>query len=814
MSNVRQNQDVSESEHIDQLISRSGTIAIEEFPGFLNEIYCKFKTLKLRDTYKQTLLIHLIDCFKYDRALLVIQEMKKHNEFRVSESNEVHRYLANGTTRFLEAYLDEFMQDRLQHHNRSSDAEIGEYRKIWNEIGLSTLWNNVLWLPLVQAVKDAPPIEVWMALMDKAKKLGVENPVFDIFVGSLSLENTDILRMALEKISNDQLAKFISLDRFQQLDNGNSSHIYRYRNPMNDKKISLFMTTRESLFDLALNQEREDLFCLVLREVASRNDHELNLLTHNYLSNNSTDFYYAFIRQQPVHISVLKCMIIADFAADNRIPQQLFREVTEDVTDPKKIGHILRCFDLDSMAAKTVSLTELLQEVSLVFHIQHLLSNESDPDFKTSIYKKIASAIVQISDESYRLFLSEFVSLHHPEITAFLAAVNAESDSRHALHETRTKQQKMVDAFFELSRKLQGCISLYHILIDPIKFEYTSLNTEAQLFFQSRKPAPKNLAARLQEKVPDWKPFIKEKLCTYLTELFHPQNREFRCDPKSPSLDTWGIASATCKLIFWLRGKAYAIYYKDYPFVTPFVIVNQQGYIVKLNRQEQFLFRRRVLRHLFDGHKLEDVFFRKQAKMPKKFWDDWHETTDAGNEYQRLIHPVMTQTVCTILQEMTTTKPPLVLEICGGQGELAERILQQAKRKVCYILAENNNSALNTARKRLAGRGISIVNVDIINDSEYFLDADKRKPIKPGSVDIALGSGALTTSVLKDKREALMALQKLVRYLKRGGYLVLSGHGSSLLEGIDFVNHDLQVINRSIPLYDRNLYILRKHSHV
>ena len=100
------------------------------------------------------------------------------------------------------------------------------------------------------------------------------------------------------------------------------------------------------------------------------------------------------------------------------------------------------------------------------------------------------------------------------------------------------------------------------------------------------------------------------------------------------------------------------------------------------------------------------------------------------------------------------------------------------------------------------------IHADVVEDAEYYTEEDTL--LKANSVDLILGSGALTTSVLDDKAAAIKVLEKCHRYLKPDGFLVLAGHGYSLVNSSDFTKLGFRLVNATLARYTRSFYIVQK----
>lgn len=245
-------------------------------------------------------------------------------------------------------------------------------------------------------------------------------------------------------------------------------------------------------------------------------------------------------------------------------------------------------------------------------------------------------------------------------------------------------------------------------------------------------------------------------------------------------------------------------------------------YIVIKNKREKSLFHKNLsvitqelLSQALNGNRLEIVNLDIQKTITKdhhkdsNYWNDWN----TGNEwelYVQLIHPVLSDFVTTLLKNQRWNSSPVIMDLCGGTGHLANRILRENQiLPIDYILLENNQAEIRLAKTLLRGSA-SVVQTDVVNDPIFFKDELKNQPIIQESVDIAIGSGALTVSVLESKEVAREVLKKIHYCLKRGGHIVLAGFATSFIDSRDLKEFGFEVYNTQMPGQSRELYIARK----
>lgn len=226
------------------------------------------------------------------------------------------------------------------------------------------------------------------------------------------------------------------------------------------------------------------------------------------------------------------------------------------------------------------------------------------------------------------------------------------------------------------------------------------------------------------------------------------------------------------------------------------------------------VFHKELLAAALKGNRLElsSVKTNEKPRDPE-YWNTWE--TDSGSawqEYTNNIHPAIKHVVGLAVSNLLKSdpkRPVTILEICGGSGKLAKQILDSLPIKPTYVLLEQNQKELGEAKQILNERA-SVVSTDIVNDAQYYKDESKQIPIEVGSLDVVLGSGALTECVIPSKDSAIACLKKIHSYLRTDGFLILAGHATNWLNSEDFRANGFSVINTSMPITGKDLYILQK----
>lgn len=240
-----------------------------------------------------------------------------------------------------------------------------------------------------------------------------------------------------------------------------------------------------------------------------------------------------------------------------------------------------------------------------------------------------------------------------------------------------------------------------------------------------------------------------------------------------------------------------------------FIIKNGREYI-NMNAKEKEIFAKDVIISLFNGSRLE--IFKYPCVLdgkPLEYWNDWWiKETSQITHYRDIIYPLMSSAVLNVLElldKQNMTKSPLmIMEIAGGNGELAEIILANAQypENSHYVFLELNEPSLEEAKIKLQKfSNVEICQTDLVNDKAYGT-------VLPYSVDLILGSGILTRCVLDNKQDAETILKKVYHYLKSEGYLILAGHAEMLLSANDFKKAGFNVINCTAN--GGQFYILQK----
>ena len=361
----------------------------------------------------------------------------------------------------------------------------------------------------------------------------------------------------------------------------------------------------------------------------------------------------------------------------------------------------------------------------------------------------------------------------------------------------------------------------------------------------------KRLVVRQPETIKEWRQGMKGLLRQYLALKFPEQEKVLESEPYgvwdedekssfplvkpltvSTDLDRQDLDISEIR--FKIKTDHGSSWYRLPQHSDSTLILQKKGLkrVAPLSEKERLIFQESFLARLFQGSHLEYINHRRQPeKKPDSFWSGWKTQIGAvsgllsylpqtaqriiyniGNvfspvsppwaEYQTIIHPVIRDAALEILNNAAELQPNVV-EICGGEGELAIGIAEEYRKPMNYYLLEYNDLSLQRAKDLVASknqedvRGIIPIKTDVTNQNDYFVDTAKKEPMQKESIDLIVGSGALTECVLENRERALAVARKCYELLKPKGKMILAGHASSLLDSEDFSALGFHVVNRS-----------------
>ena len=135
-----------------------------------------------------------------------------------------------------------------------------------------------------------------------------------------------------------------------------------------------------------------------------------------------------------------------------------------------------------------------------------------------------------------------------------------------------------------------------------------------------------------------------------------------------------------------------------------------------------------------------------------------------------------------------------IVEICGGDGALAARLLQSSSsiRISSYYWSERNVSLVVSARQRLETIS-SNANVQVVkasaNEGTAYGDAANK-----GTADVLISAGSVLNGQVGTPETAEFALRKMSECLRDGGILIATGVSGSWLHPAMMRRHGLDVV--------------------
>ena len=209
------------------------------------------------------------------------------------------------------------------------------------------------------------------------------------------------------------------------------------------------------------------------------------------------------------------------------------------------------------------------------------------------------------------------------------------------------------------------------------------------------------------------------------------------------------------------------------------------------------------VRRLIDGNEYEFINWRPTEQALPDFWNPVIWKRQCGKFYSDAIYPLTRLYLTTVYPQ-----DGKLLEICAGDGEFAEMILEDLYGKISqYILVDLNKEACDAARKRLDSdieEGKAVVHRADVTESDLLPLAGGRP------VDLILGMGALTKQVLPDRQTALKVLNKAEEALSKGGLIILTGLADHWICGDDLRARGFRVLNTASPYHDHQFYVAKK----
>lgn len=169
----------------------------------------------------------------------------------------------------------------------------------------------------------------------------------------------------------------------------------------------------------------------------------------------------------------------------------------------------------------------------------------------------------------------------------------------------------------------------------------------------------------------------------------------------------------------------------------------------------------------------------------QSFWaDDWRssgERREVYNHIDRRICEYLSQLIASG-QLSTTSINECILELFGGKGELANKILDLYP-EMQYIFSDYDPASLRQAQERLSGKGVQFTVPTNAITADYQKILDGKKP------SVIIISGGLAGCVLNNKNEAMTVLKKIYPFMGDKSKIILTGLSTPWIS-----DEDLKVI--------------------
>lgn len=245
---------------------------------------------------------------------------------------------------------------------------------------------------------------------------------------------------------------------------------------------------------------------------------------------------------------------------------------------------------------------------------------------------------------------------------------------------------------------------------------------------------------------------------------------DFRCDAECPMPLAWYKKKAV--IVPEINGYRLTLGYRSYWIQgeEAKTLVKQMAPLLNGNRYE------------VESHKWTD-------RLEETWNMGWKELGDNGTLYREKIYPLLQ----AYAKKFLDSGEKRVLEVCGGDGELAEKILKENGKNISayYLLDTSEVSCQNAKARHL--ETLSVHQQDVTQSYDF---------IQKESIDLVIGCGALSQSVLYDSHSAKRALKEICRVLKKGGILLLSGRTQQWINSKDLNEAGFSVKNMTIPPAD------------
>lgn len=232
----------------------------------------------------------------------------------------------------------------------------------------------------------------------------------------------------------------------------------------------------------------------------------------------------------------------------------------------------------------------------------------------------------------------------------------------------------------------------------------------------------------------------------------------------------------------------------------------------------------------FDGDKCEyDTANMATSLAGDAHWQDkvadWRLGTGENRKtYYSQVHPKIAQYVLSLLPVTPTPENVTILDIAGGNGDLAERIIKEVAVQtgpgiqLTYILVDYSEADVALAKRRFANMslppGFPVKPVALTrNMLSYGYEAARAREDFgiPKGADIIINSGGLLNNQIGDDSQTPLRFNQMYgQMLKPGGYGVYSGLTPLLVNAKMHRDQGLTVINLYDPQAQRQMHVVQR----
>lgn len=235
------------------------------------------------------------------------------------------------------------------------------------------------------------------------------------------------------------------------------------------------------------------------------------------------------------------------------------------------------------------------------------------------------------------------------------------------------------------------------------------------------------------------------------------------------------------------------------------------------------------LSYAIDGDKCEyDTANMATSLAGDAHWQDkvadWRLGTGENRKtYYSQVHPKIAQYVLSLVPVTPTPDNITILDIAGGNGDLAERIIKElAVAKfpgtVLYILVDYSDADVALAKRRFASMilpsGFRVKTITLTRDMlSYKYDAARALEDFgiPDGADIIINSGGLLNNQIGNDNTTPMRFNQMYgQMLKPGGFGVYSGLTPLLVNAATHRSQHLNVINLYDPEAQRQMHVVQR----